>query len=138
MSFPSQGYVPTEVDPTATQKTKLGPETVIGERTGAILANEEVFAVDLSPTGLSAGEQHGFTIIVCVTDINDEEGEADLQVTFDGGANWCNVDTIEDDDLRIFPQDRSGGIAVKFGDLFNIRFSVGLTIVLLRVGERQC
>jgi len=140
---PAQGYnVPVKVEIGTSIDTKVAPETVIGEKTGFVAKDTELFATDLTPTGLVAGEQHGFTITVCVKDIEDfsggDEEEAHLEMTFDSGANWCRVEHVEDDDLKIFPEERATGIPVKFGDQVNFRFDEDLTIILFRIGERQC
>ena len=147
MAFPSQGYTPSfssveisGVAPGINVDSKLAPETVIGEKIGvSVLEDAKVFATDLSPTGLSAGLQHGFTILMCVNNIKGgQEDEVDFEVTFDGGINWCELDEVCEDELKLFPQDASNGIPVKFGDLFNLRFKEDVDIVLLRIGERQC
>jgi len=128
---PSQGYnVPVKVELGTTINTKLAPETVIGEKINfSVNENQKIFSPDLTPTGLQPGEQHDFSILICLND-----GEAHLEVTFNG-TDWCEMNSgegLDDDVLFLFT------LPVKEGDLFNLRLDDDRTIRILRIGERQC
>ena len=119
MSFPAQGYTPTE-------PTKPKNQTAIGIRSGAIGANEEAFATDLTPASTVAGEEAVFSILICY------QKATIMEVTFDSGANWCILNEALDILERalyyfIFP--------VAHGDGFNIRFKDADNIIALNVGE---
>jgi len=131
---PPQGYNIPVGNRDNILNTKLSPETVIGEVLNTpINKDTNVFSPALTPTGLLAGEQHDFSILICV---EEEDKEPKMSVTFNG-TDFCQVNAQEEGKLRkdslflfVFP--------VKFGDSFNIQFNEDTIITILRVGERQC
>ena len=122
MSAPAQGYSVNETVVTTVRKL----ETIVGERSGSIGAEEEAFSPDLSPTTTSSGQQTVFSILVCY------DKSTRIEVTFNGGTDWCklnNDDDIVEDNLYLF------AFPVKDGDLFNVRFKDSGDIIVLRIGE---
>ena len=119
MSFPAQGYTPTE--PTGAKN-----QTVIGERTGAIVGGTDAFTPDLTPQSTVAGEQAIFSILVCFNKATQ------LTVSFDSFATFCilngGLDILEKT-LFLFE------FPVAHGESFNIRFADSDDILVLRVGE---
>ena len=119
MSFPAQGYTPTE--PTGPKN-----QSVIGERTGAIGADTDAFTPDLTPQSTVPGEQAKFSVLVCYNKATQ------LTVSFDSFATFCILNggvNISEKSLFLFE------FTVAHGELFNIRFGDADDIILLRVGE---
>lgn len=127
---PSQGYsVPAVFDPQGTFGVNLLPHIIHAEQLGgSVLANAKIFSPDVSPsTTINPSDGVYFVLTLCFDD------RVEVQVTFDGGTNWCFLN--EGEELRDEGALHTFVIPVKDGDLFNVRSRSATGVKIVRVAE---
>lgn len=129
-SAPSQGYsVPAIFDPAGVFGVRLLPHIIHAEQLGgSTSANAKIFSPDVSPsTTVNPSDGVYFVLTLCFDD------RVEVEVTFDGGSNWCFLNEAEElrDEGALF----TFVIPVKHTDLFNVRSKSTTGVKIVRVAE---